>query len=127
MINMDNNSPKILIAEDDTALSNALSLKLTHEGFNIQKAYDGEEALNLIKKESFDLILLDLIMPKVDGFGVLEALRKDNIKTKVIVISGLSQPEDFQKVRNLGVDDFYIKSDVSLSKIVDSIKANLQK
>ena len=76
---------KILIIEDEKPLARALELKLTHEGFEVKSVFNGEEGTLLIQKEMFDLILSDLVMPKLDGFKVLEMINEKKIKTSVII------------------------------------------
>lgn len=118
---------KILVVEDEKALSQALKLKLAHEGFEVTVLGNGEGVIQLAKSEGFSIIVSDLIMPKVDGFQVLKMLKDENIKTPVIIVSNLSQQDDESKARNLGAVDFLIKSDVPLSKIVDVIKTRIGK
>ena len=116
---------KILIVEDEKPIARALELKLTHVGYEAKTAFNGEEALPLIETESFSLILLDLIMPKVDGFKVLEALKEKNNKTPVIVLSNLSQEEDEKRVMGLGAVGFFIKSNSSITDIVQRVQEKL--
>jgi DNA-binding response OmpR family regulator len=116
----------ILIAEDEKPMAKALELKLTKEGFNVSVAYDGEEALNLIAKKKFDLMLLDIMMPKVDGFSVLTKLNEEKLKLPVIVSSNLSQVEDIERAKSLGAVDFLVKSNVTLAEIIQKIKAILK-
>jgi DNA-binding response OmpR family regulator len=111
---------KILILEDEKPMARALELKLTHAGFETRVAFNGEEGLSYLGKESFDLILLDLVMPKMGGLAFLEAMKKDS-KTPVIVMSNLSQAEDERRARDLGAQDFFIKSDVPIANIVERI------
>lgn len=118
-----NMNKKILIAEDDIPIASALELKLQHSGFDTAHANNGEEAIEKLKSENFDLVILDLMMPKLDGFGVLEQMKKDGIKTPVIVASNLSQPEDEKKAMDLGATDFFVKSNVPLSELVIKIEA----
>lgn len=113
---------KILIIEDERPLARALELKLTHVGFETKTAVNGEEGLAILQKESFDLILTDLVMPKVDGFAVLTALRERGNTTPVIVLTNLSQAEDESRARTLGAAGFLVKSDISVSEIVERIK-----
>ena len=113
---------KILIIEDERPLARALELKLTHVGFETKTAVNGEEGLAILQKESFDLILTDLVMPKVDGFAVLSALRERGNTTPVIVLTNLSQAEDESRARTLGAAGFLVKSDISVSEIVERIK-----
>lgn len=116
---------KILVAEDDTFLASAYRVKLAKAGFEPIIARDGNEALEAVKKELPDCILLDLVMPVKDGFSVLEALKKDE-KTKkipVIVASNLGQKEDMDRAMSLGASAFVIKSNMSLEELIDKIKA----
>ena len=102
---------KILIADDNKAIAMALDLKLQNEGFEVKTVFNGKEALDLLEKEKFDLLVLDLIMPQLDGFGTLKIIKEKGIKLPVIVSSDLSQTEDINKVKELGAVDFFIKSD----------------
>lgn len=117
---------KILIVEDESPLAKALSLKLTKSGFQSKIALNGEEALSFLKKEKFHLILLDLIMPKMDGFAFLSEIKKKGIKTKVLVTTNLSQTEDLQRAKELGAIDYFVKSSASLTSLIDSIKKQLR-
>ena len=113
---------RILIAEDEKPMANALGLKLTSVGFEISLVYDGEAAVEAAKKTPFDLIILDLVMPVKDGFYVLEELKRLKIATKVIVSSNLSQEEDIKRAKELGASDYFIKSDTTLAEIVEKVK-----
>ena len=113
---------RILIIEDEKPLARALELKLTHVGFETKNAANGEEGLALLKQESFDLVLTDLMMPKVDGFAVLTALREWGNTTPVIVLTNLSQVEDERRARMLGAMGFFVKSDISVAEIVERIR-----
>ncbi len=117
---------KILVVDDEKPLSEALRLKLTHSGFEVKTAGNGEEALKLLEKEDFDLVLMDLVMPQMDGFQVLEKLAEKKPKAKVIVTSNLSQEEDFTRAQNLGAVKYFVKSDTPLSEIVHNIETTLQ-
>ena len=116
---------RVLIAEDDKFLVNAYRLKFEKEGIKTEIALDGQDALT--KMESFkpDVVLLDLMMPKVDGFEVLaEMKRRDELKSiPVIVASNLGQAEDVEKARKLGAVDYVVKSDIALSELVEKIKS----
>ena len=113
---------KILIIEDEKPLARALELKLTHVGFETKSVANGEDGLAVLQKESFDLILTDLVMPKVDGFAVLTTLRERGNATPVIVLTNLSQAEDESRARSLGAAGFFVKSDISVAEIVERIK-----
>ena len=113
----------ILIVEDEKPMARALKLKLTHEGLDATAVFDGEEALRLLKSQKFDLLILDLVIPKVDGFRVLAEMKSKNIKVPTIVTSNLSQAEDEEKVMALGAEEFFIKSNISISDVVSHVKA----
>lgn len=113
---------KILIVEDEKSIANALDLKLRSAGFETILVYDGESAISSISKFPFDLIILDLILPKKDGFHVLAELKKLKITTPVIISSNLSQIEDIARVKDLGALDYFIKSDITLSEVVEKVK-----
>lgn len=113
---------RVLIVEDERALSHALQLKLEHDGCTAIVAENGQDCLKLIEEQEFDVVLLDLMMPVMDGFQVLEQLQKKPKKPTVFVLSNLSQSEDEQRVLALGAKKFFIKSDTPLSVIVDEVK-----
>ena len=119
---MPDNQKRILIVEDEKPLSHALSLKLEHEGFTVTVADNGQECLNLLEKETFDVLLLDLIMPEMDGFQVLEQLQQKPNRPATFVLSNLSQHEDEERVLELGARKFFIKSDTPLTTIVEEVK-----
>jgi CheY-like chemotaxis protein len=112
----------ILIVEDEKPLAHALELKLLHEGYTVTVASNGQECLDLIKGQHFDIALLDLIMPVLDGFQVLEQLKQIPNPPAVFVLSNLSQHEDEDRVLKLGARKFFIKSDTPLTTIVEEVK-----
>lgn len=117
----------VLIVEDDKFLSKIYATKLKKEGIEADFALDGMSGLEKMKKKTPTLVLLDIIMPKLDGFGVLEAMRndKDLKKVPVIILSNLGQEEDIERAKELGVTDFIVKSDASIQDVVRKIKAHL--
>jgi DNA-binding response OmpR family regulator len=120
---------KIVFAEDDALLSRAVNVQLLDEGFKVLSAADGESALKLIKKELPDLVLLDIIMPKLQGLDVLKALKKD-AKTKkipVIMLTNLDNPEDRATARKYGALDYYVKASVDLDELTKKIKKIVSK
>lgn len=117
---------KILIADDNKAIAMTLQLKLIQEGFEVKLVENGKEALSLLESEKFDLVILDLIMPELNGFGVLEALKQKNIAVPVIVASDLSQVEDFDRVKQMGAIDFFVKSNMSMTEMTEKIKQYLK-
>jgi len=102
-------------------MARALELKLTHAGFQTVNASNGELGLKLLEKESFDLIVSDLMMPLVNGFKVLETMKEKNIQTPVIILTNLNQEEDEKRVRTLGAKDFFVKSNTPIAVIVDRV------
>ena len=114
-------SKKILIIEDEKTLAKALQFKLTRSGFTVSTVFNGEEGITLLEKETFDLILLDLIMPKVDGFAVLEILKTKQIKTPVVVLTNLGQENNMQRAKEFGVKEFFIKSNTPIATIVERV------
>ena len=118
-------SPKILVVEDEKSMAHALQIKMKSAGFDVKTVFDGEEALKILEIERFDLIMLDLIMPKLDGFGVLAALKEKGITTPIIVASNLGQDTDIKRSLALGAIDYFVKSNVSIAEIIAQIKKHL--
>jgi CheY-like chemotaxis protein len=121
-MNIEKENKKILIAEDEKSILSALKLKLTHEGYIVTSAEDGEQALDELSKHEYDLFLCDLVMPDVHGFEVLETMNRKGIKTPVIILSNLSQEADETKAKALGAKDYLIKANTPLAEILDHIK-----
>ncbi len=119
-------SKKILIVEDEKPIAKAMELKLNSSGFVAKAVGNGEEALAMLEKEEFNLLIVDLVMPKMDGFGLLEALNEKGSTVPVIVSSNLSQDEDFKKAKDLGAVDYFIKSNTPISKIVEYVQGILK-
>jgi DNA-binding response OmpR family regulator len=115
---------RILLAEDDRFLRKAAETMLKRNGFAVTSAADGEEALRLAREQPPDLLLLDLIMPKLQGFDVLQALKADagTADIPVIVLSNLGQDSDIQLARERGAADYIIKSNIALEALVDRVR-----
>ncbi len=115
---------KILLVEDDELLIDILKRKLEEEGYECVVARDGEEGLKKVKEEKPDLVLLDIILPKMSGFEVLEAIRKDpEIKeTSVMVISNSGQPVELERAKRLGAKDWIIKTEFDPQEVLDKVK-----
>lgn len=116
---------KILIIEDEKPLAHALELKMTHEGYETTVASTGREGLEKASTGDYDLILLDLILPEVDGFAILEGLKAKQLKPVVVVLSNLGQDEDRKKAEEFGVKNYLVKSNVPLADIVKVVKASI--
>ena len=123
----DQNGKKILLVEDDDALASVYMTRLKGEGFDIRRVANGEDALAAAKDHKPDLVLLDVMMPKVSGFDVLDILRNtpETANLKIIMLTALSQETDKQRAQGLGVDDYLVKSQVVISDVVDRIKYHL--
>jgi DNA-binding response OmpR family regulator len=100
---------KILVADDEDLLRDALVSKLRGQGFDVSSAVDGEDAIAIMEREHFDLILLDLTMPKIDGFGVLQHVRQTHPSTKIIMLTGYGELKNAIHSKKLGADDFISK------------------
>jgi len=121
---MENQGIKILIIEDDRFLSSILKGRLEKEGFVVNQAFDGDEGLEALKQDRPDLVLLDLIMPKVSGFEVLEAMSTDPQLSgiPVMIASNLGQDSDIQKAKSLGAIEYYVKVRTSIDELAQMIK-----
>lgn len=119
---------RILLAEDDRFLRKAAEATLRQNGFVVLAAVDGEEALRLARAEAPDLVLLDLIMPKVQGFEVLRALKQDPATAgiPVIVLSNLGQDSDVQRALEAGAAAYLIKANLPLHDLVLRVRATLE-
>jgi CheY-like chemotaxis protein len=118
---------RILVAEDDRFLRKAAEMALKRQGYTVLTAADGEEALRAAQSVLPDLILLDLIMPKLNGFDVLQALKKEapTAKIPVIVLSNLGQDRDVQQAMDAGAAAYFIKTDLSLQALVQRVEETL--
>lgn len=112
----------ILIVEDEHLMSKAIEIKLSQADFTTKVAQNGEEAITILGTESFDCIILDLIMPKMDGFEVLKKIKEQGIVTPVIVLTNLSMDEDEKRARELGADEFLVKTDIPIAEIAEKVK-----
>jgi CheY-like chemotaxis protein len=118
---------RVLLAEDDRFLRRAAEASLRRHGLEVLTAADGEEALRIARAEPLDLILLDVMMPKLDGFEVLSALKQDDATAHipVLVLSNLGQERDVTQAKALGAVAFLVKANLSLQDLVDRVDAAL--
>lgn len=118
---------KILLVEDDAALAEVYKSRLELEGFELKHVANGEEALSAAIEFHPDLIVLDVMMPKINGFDVLDILRNtpETTNVHVIMLTALSQPKDKERADQLGADDYLVKSQVVISDVVDRIRHHL--
>lgn len=118
---------RILLVEDDDALANVYLMRLQSEGFDVKRVANGEDALVSALEYHPDLVLLDVMMPKVSGFEVLDILRNtpETANLKIIMLTALSQDADKQRAEKLGVDDYLVKSQVVIADVIARIKQHL--
>lgn len=114
---------KILIIEDEEIMIDLLQRKLTTEGYEVSVARDGEEGIRVMQEVKPDLILLDIVMPKVGGFEVMEEMNKNKKleKIPVIVISNSGQPVELDRAQKLGAKDWLIKTEFDPQEVIDKV------
>jgi CheY-like chemotaxis protein len=118
---------KILIVEDEEIMMNLLQKKLSEEEYKIETAKNGEDALIQMKRNKPDLVLLDIIMPKVGGFEVMEQMSQDPELSDipVIIVSNSGQPVELSRAKKLGAKDWLIKTDFEPKEVIDKVKKQL--
>lgn len=118
---------KILLVEDDVTLATVYRTRLELEGYEVKEVYDGEQALSAAMEYQPDLIVLDVMMPKISGFDVLDILKNtpETAGIKVVMLTALSQDKDQQKAKDLGADDYLVKSQVVINDVVARVKYHL--
>lgn len=120
---------KIALIEDEVILSELLEKKLIKNGYSVETAADGEEGLSMLKDNPPDLILLDIVMPKMDGFDLMEIISKlDELKdVPIIVVSNSGQPVDIERAQKLGAVDWVIKTEFDPQEVVDMVEKQIGK
>lgn len=123
----DSKQKTILLVEDDDNLASVYEMRLQAEGFKTVRVANGEDALQTALQSQPDLVLLDVMMPKVSGFDVLDILRNtpEVADVKVIMLTALSQESDKERAKSLGVNDYLVKSQVVIADVVDRVKQHL--
>ena len=118
---------RILFVEDDNALANVYVVRLEAEGFKIRRVNNGEDALEAALEFHPDLVLLDIMLPKLNGLDVLNIFRNtpETTELKVIILTALGQPSDVARAKELGVNEYIIKSQVVISDVVTQIRSML--
>lgn len=119
---------RILFVEDDDALANVYIIRLQAEGFDVRRVANGEEALATALNYKPDLVLLDVMMPRVSGFDVLDILRNtpETSDVKVMMLTALGQESDIERAKQLGVNDYLVKSQVVIADVIDRIRQQLK-
>jgi DNA-binding response OmpR family regulator len=127
--NENEKKPKIMLVEDDSFVVDIYQTKLSQEGYEVIQAENGIEAIKKLEKEIPDMILLDIIMPYVDGLQVLKKIKSDERlkNVPVILLTNLSQKEDINDGLGLGADDYLIKSHFTPSEVLEKIKKYFKK
>lgn len=127
---------KILLIEDDPFLIDIYNTKLKEEGFTVDIATDGQKGLRKIKEEKFDLVLLDIVLPQIDGWEILRKVKSQNyipsrhppakagpsLNVKIIVLSNLNQKAEVEKGLEMGATKYLIKAQYTPSEVVEEIK-----
>lgn len=113
---------KILFVEDEKVLRDTLQEALENNKFEVEAAVNGDEALVFLKNNEYSLILLDIILPKKNGFEVLKEIKKTSPKTPVVLLTNLSGPNNVQKALDLGARNYLVKSEYRLDEIVDRVR-----
>ena len=125
---MDTKKTSVVIVEDEKMLADMYATKFTMEGFAAQKANDGQSGFDLVKRAPPDIILLDIFMPKIDGFGVLKMIKGDETlkNIPVILLTNLGQDEDIKKGKELGATDYFVKANHTPAEVVLKVKQVLK-
>ena len=123
-------SKKVLLVEDDPFISGMYQTKLKLEGYEVDTAVDGEAALQKIEQQAYDIVLLDIMMPKLNGFEVLKEIRTGEKKgvsdTPVIMLTNLGQKSDIEQGLLLGANDYIVKANFTPTEVVEKIKKLIQ-
>lgn len=124
----DQNQKTILLVEDEKFLSNLLKARLESMGVKVVQVFDGSEAIKLLADIKPDLILMDIILPKISGFEIMEMMNADPAlhTAPIVIISNLGQDGDIQKGKALGAIEYFIKAKVSIDELVKKIMSFLQ-
>jgi len=122
---MSDKNKEILVVEDDELIRRLQKIKLEKAGYQVFEAEDGLEAWNMIQDNNYSLIIIDVFLPKLDGFQLLENIQKQESSAKTIMLSGKSQEKDIKKAYNIGVDSYMTKPFDS-DDLVETVKSVLE-
>jgi len=116
---------KVMLVEDDRFLSSLIKARLEKDGFEVLQAFDGDQAIEVLNGSRPNLVILDLIMPKTNGFEVLKtiSLTPGLDQIPVIIVSNLAQDSDIEKARELGAKEYFVKVKISIDDLVEKIKS----
>ncbi|MBL7155035.1 MAG: response regulator [Candidatus Portnoybacteria bacterium] len=125
---MEKNKKKILIIEDEKFLLEMYQSRFEKEGYRVFTAINGQPGLELAQKEKPDLIILDILMPEMDGYEVIKKLKENSQTEKIpiLVLSNLGQPEEINQGLKLGADDYIIKTDLTPSELINKVERMLK-
>jgi len=126
---MSNKDKKILLVDDDDFLLDMYSVKFKEKGFHLEIAHHGLEALEKLRRGKFEVILLDIVMPSIDGFDILRKIKKEKLAegSVIIILTNLGQREDIDKGLALGADDYIVKAHFTPSEVVAKVKTFLDR
>jgi len=118
---------RILLIEDEEMLSSMYKTKFEKEGFSVEIAKDGEEGVQKASSGEYDILLIDIILPKLNGFSVLKSIREMEkySSTQVLMLTNLGQKEDIDKAKNYGANDYLVKANFTPSQVLEKIKSML--
>jgi len=113
---------KILIAEDDAVLREVYSKKFTLSGFTIKTVKDGEETIKALEEETPDILILDLNMPVIDGFTVMEKYPKEKREFPIIVLTNYGNEQNRKRANDLGADDYFVKNEMTIKSLLEMVE-----
>lgn len=112
---------RILIVDDEPMVAEMMAIAMSNEGFDCVAVLNPKKGLALLQKEKFDLVLLDLMMPEMDGFEFLSEMKEKGMKMPVIVLSNLDDAKDIKRAKELGAKDYFVKTSAPIEKIAEKI------
>ncbi len=124
---MEKSPKKILVIEAERPLARAFELKLEHNGYEVTMVNTGKEGIRKLGSENYQIVITDLAMPEMNGFEIIEHIRKHNQDLPIIVLANSNQKIEIQKIHNLGIEDCFIKSSAPIANIIKHIDNQLKK